>query len=606
LQARITFINVAVFLGIVFMALKNFLHESDRGPAEKLFDLVLNSSAHLWHNRPGFNDCGSWFPAKGRYLKKYRKKPIVKPGLFVPAATKLYGQLIEIYQFNSKLMAHFSSYALLETEWRDLKVACAALMLVQPLSGQPIFEDDGSVAFLDDDYREIGEAMILYYKKGSQKMLNPKGILRIAQLLENPQIANLNRDAGFASEDSKKAPLGRWKSAARQWLRWREKNFPMLQGLVKAGFKETLKKLARKSGYKPQSQAFFECLGWPQKKGSHGHRTVGLGELNLQKQQRFDGLNEMEICQRIVEQRLSFKEVVGRLPQELGLTPAIMVTLLPSLSDRDLRILTPTLETLELLDEEAIRSRWERAIEASTDQRALNIAKNVRSRELREKLKDAADHATRKAAEKVMKGSDVHVMFLVDKSGSMERAIEQSKEAITRLLAGFPEGRLHIASFDTMGTVLKPKKASRAGVQHMLRGLRAGGGTLHDSAVKALHQSGVRFPPGSSLIVMVAGDEAGESGSMLAKTFMRLDYKVSAMALINCAESDRWRGKTIRDCAKYLEVPFSEVQVDQFDDPYQVPRVLETLLAAPVIVGVASTGWVEKVLNIALLEKPNL
>ncbi len=27
--------------------------EAQRGPAERLLDLVLSGSAHLWHNRPG-------------------------------------------------------------------------------------------------------------------------------------------------------------------------------------------------------------------------------------------------------------------------------------------------------------------------------------------------------------------------------------------------------------------------------------------------------------------------------------------------------------------------------------------------------------------------
>ena len=34
-------------------------------------------------------------------------------------------------------------------------------MLVQSRSGQPVKEDDGSVGFYDDDFRVIGEAMML-------------------------------------------------------------------------------------------------------------------------------------------------------------------------------------------------------------------------------------------------------------------------------------------------------------------------------------------------------------------------------------------------------------------------------------------------------------
>jgi hypothetical protein len=580
------------------MTNQHLLPESQMGPAEKLLDLVLNSSAHLWHNRPGFDVNGTWEPATKKSRAAGRGTP-VKPGLFVPAAATLYSKLLDIYRLNVDLMAHFASYALKETDWRDLKVACAALMLVQTRSGQPVKDDDGSVAFHDDDYRAIGEAMILHYQKKSTRMLTPKALLRVAELLENPDIATLNRAAGFADPASKKPPMGRWKRAATKWLAQREKNLPMLEGLVKAGFKETIKAIARKAGYKPESQAFFEVLGWKQKQAAGGHREVGLGELKLSKRDRFDGLSEAEICEAIENQKLTYKDVVGRLPKDVGLTPAIMVALLPSLSDRDLRIMTPTLEELGLMAEPEIRTRWEKAIASSEDQRALNIAKNVRSKELKEKLEEAADVAAKKAVAEATKEEDIHVMFLVDKSGSMEGAIEQSKEALTRILAGFPMEKLHIASFDTMGTVLKPKAASRPAVQHMLQGIKAAGGTVHAAALHALQASGVRIPAGAKLIVIVVGDEAGESGDQLARAFNDFGYEPAAMALMVSVAAGR--GHTVRGCAQHLRVPFGEVQIDQFADPYQVPRVLKALLEAPTLPGVVQSGWVEKVMKTPIL-----
>src|SRR6185295_8307008 len=100
-------------------------------------------------------------------------------------------------------------------------------------------------------------------------------------------------------------------------------------------------------------------LGWKQKQGAGGHRTVGLDGLDLRKRERFDGLDEAAICERIVSEGLAFKDVVGRLPREIGLTPAIMVALLPRLGDRDLRILSPTLEALGLLADPDVKARWD-------------------------------------------------------------------------------------------------------------------------------------------------------------------------------------------------------------------------------------------------------
>ena len=62
---------------------------------------------------------------------------------------------------------------------------------------------------------------------------------------------------------------------------------------------------------------------------------------------------------------------------------------------------------------------------------------------------------------------------------------------------------------------------------------------------------------------------------------------------------------SVRRCAAVMEVPFSEVSVDQFEDPYQVPRVLQTLLEAPVPSGgPARSRWLEKVMATPLLAKP--
>jgi len=582
------------------------LTEQQKGPAEKLLDLVLSSSAHLWHNRPGLDVGGTWHAKRGAKKELIARGTPAKPGLFVPAAERLYSRLLEIYELNAELFARFASYALTSTEWRDLKVACAALMLVQPHAGQPIMDEE-SIGFHDDDFRAVGEAMVLFYEKKSTKMLTPKAVLRVAELLETPRIADLNRAAGFADAGSKKAPLGRWKRAATRWLALREKNLPMLQGLVKAGYKETIKAIARKAGYKPESQAFFEVLGWKQKQAKGGHRSVGLGTtMKLQKRERFDGLSEAEICETIVTQKLSYKDVVGRLPKDVGLTPAIMVCVLPSLSDRDVRMLTPTLEELGLMTEPEIRARWEKAIAEATDQRALNIAKNVRSKELKSKLEEASDNAAKKAVAEAVAEQPVDVMFLIDKSGSMEGAIDKSKEALSRILAGFPQEHVHIAAFDTMGTVLKPKAASRAAVQHMLSSIKAGGGTVHAAAVHALHQAGVRIAKGNKLIVIVVGDEAGESGAQLAQAFRTMGYDVAAMAILVSVSGGR--GTTVQETARALQVPFSEVQIDQFDDPYNVPRVLRTLLEAPKLAPGAlaiHTGWLDKVLKTPILQLPS-
>jgi hypothetical protein len=181
----------------------------------------------------------------------------------------------------------------------------------------------------------------------------------------------------------------------------------------------------------------------------------------------------------------------------------------------------------------------------------------------------------------------------------MQGAIETSKDILGKMLAGFPLDKLHVAAFDTMGQVLKPKAASSTAVKHMLAPLKADGGTIHGAAVQSLSLSGVRVPADAKLIVIVVGDEAGESGSSFANVFRTLGYQVAAMAMIHAGPRG---GSTVRDAARDLAIPFSEVKADQFDDPYHVTRVLRALLEAPISAAVPTPGLVEKVMTTKLLE----
>jgi hypothetical protein len=97
----------------------------------------------------------------------------------------------------------------------------------------------------------------------------------------------------------------------------------------------------------------------------------------------------------------------------------------------------------------------------------------------------------------------------------------------------------------------------------------------------------------------VVGDEAGESGATFANAFAVHGYTVSALAMIVAGTRS---GTTVRDAARTLAIPFSEVKAAQFDDPYHVTRVLRALLEAPVSAAVPTPGLVEKVMKTKLLE----
>jgi hypothetical protein len=214
-----------------------------RGPeAQRLLGAVLRMNVTVWYSRPGVDQWGYWRPATPHRRGRW---PRVAPGLFVPAAVALYDTLLRLHRLDPGLLPFLATLPGVRPPKRDLRVACAALMLVQPGA----------------ELRSAGQDLLLLDDRSSGTF-TPKAVLRVAELLETPEIAALNRQAfGITTT---RPPLGRWKRAAHHWLRSRESS-PRLATLVKRGWKETIKAIARKCGYRPLDARFFELLGWKQR-----------------------------------------------------------------------------------------------------------------------------------------------------------------------------------------------------------------------------------------------------------------------------------------------------------------------------------------------------
>jgi hypothetical protein len=201
----------------------------------------------------------------------------------------------------------------------------------------------------------------------------------------------------------------------------------------------------------------------------------------------WDDLTEAQVCEKIVTEKPDWKRIVGLLPKKLGVTRAIMSAAVESgsMSNKDLIILTPTLEELGLLEVKEVKVKWDHALKkAEDDMRAANIARNVKSKDVQEQLQAAADTALQKAVEQVTKNLRIYV--IIDISGSMGQSIEKAKMLLGKFLQGFPPDRTHVAVFNTAGRVVEIKHASAAGVANAFKGISADGGTAHGAGVLAL------------------------------------------------------------------------------------------------------------------------
>jgi len=620
------------------------------GPAEMIINSLLAYSDHMVHNRPGVvvpdqrTTTGvRWDPVtykEGengvrtvyRLSKTGRKQHRTEigtmngegrkvmngrtevgeyrpSGLFPEVAVWFYKQVAEVWKLDNEFAARWASFAFRQ-EHRDLKVVLAAFLLVQSRKGDPEISD-GEVLFHDEDYRDVGEAMMLLQEKGND--LNPKLLLRIWEVLMLPEVAAINRELGFG-KSAKRPFLGRWAKAVEKWLRYREENPKMLEGLVKAGFRTTVMTLARRIGYKPSSEWFFETLRWKQKQAQDGRREMAIGKA-VKAAESWEELDETAICETIEKTKPNWKRVVGLLPKKIGVTRAIMAAAIEagSLSDKDIIMVAPTLEELGLLKVQEVKERLSGALARADDMRAANVARNVRSKELQEEMEKGADKAAQKAVEEVIR--DVRIYFFVDRSASMEGALQAVKPLIGKFLQSFPLDRVHVAAFNTVGKEITIKHNSTKGVEAAFRGLKASGGTHYGGGVLTL----AKYKPKEdedSLFIFV-GDE--EQQRTFEGEIEQSGLRPMAFGFLKTVAEDGaagWRRRhypestAVRDTAARLGVPCFMIEPNTFEDPYAIPRTVRALVAATPVGEVAKghvrprVTLVDQILNTKLLEKP--
>ena len=550
----------------------------------------------------------------GQKVAEYREA-----GIFPEIAVWMYEQVAKVWELDNEFAARWASHAFGE-DHKDRAVIMAAFMLVQSRKGDPVRED-GKVLFHDDDFRDVGEAMVLHLKdkrKKDEREISPRMLLRIHEVLSLDGIAAVNRRLGFGVS-ARRPPLGRWAKAVEKWLLYREENPKMLEGLVKSGQKSTVVELCKRVGYKPASPRFFEILGVRQKQAPDGRRTVAIG-LDIRSGGSWEGMSEEQICEAIVRDKVGYKRVAGMVPRSVGVTRAVMAATIEAggVSDKEMIILMPTLEELGLLDVPSVKERIERAVKGADDMRAANVAARMRSQEAKEKLQEASDNALKKAVEEVMK--DMRAYILVDKSGSMEGAIEAAKGCVTKFLQGFPPERVHVAYFDAVGREVRIPHPSAAGVAKAFSGITAGGGTNYGQGVLALRD---HVPKDEEDVVMIfIGDEGHGIGRLIrlgegdhpsfAADVQRSGLRPMAFGLIPIVSKNPQfpRGNSVRKTAAELGIPCFEIGEETFADPYAIPRTIRNIIAATPVTARATAApvrrqtLVEVIMKTELLRKP--
>lgn len=631
------------------------------GPAERIIQSLLPYTDHCVHNRPGIvmPDPTSAVGVKWQFAK-YRTEGITgkddankqrvlyalskqgkrtvrtrlgviqpdgktvmngavrvgeyrEPGFFIEVVTWLYRQVAEVWKLDNEFAAKWASYAFGQ-EHRDLKVVLAAFMLVQPRAGDPVVEN-GKLAFYDEDYREVGEAMLLIQRKDKGDF-NPKLLHRVRDLLRLPEIAKINHDLGFG-KSARRPEEGRWPKAVTRWLAYRERNPKLLEGLVKAGFRQEVISLACQVRYVPLTPNFYRALRWKQYQAKDGRRSLALN-VQVAAAETWEGLTEEQVCERITQGKPKWNRLSAMLPSGMGLTRAIMGAAIEagSISNAEMINLAPTIEELGLLQVQTYRERLDKALREAENMRAANIALRMKSKEGQEKLQQAADTALQKQVAEVLKG--LFVYFVIDISGSMSASIQAAMTYIAQFLQGFPLEKTAVTVFSTSGRIVEIKHASKAGVENAFRGIAAGGGTDHASGVRTVTSDSKRKPaPDEDVLMFFIGDGGERDVTRFVQAVRASGTNPVAFGFLELPGENF---KAVPNAAAQLGIPclqldqriFGQVATGGAADPYAIPRTLRALIAATpvgktvghVVAAPVRVSLVETILKTELLKKP--
>lgn len=402
----------------------SFLADNDRLNA---YEQIVSGCTHLW--------------SKGK-LQKDRLNHVLD--LFMKLADK-----------DPVFLAHFASYAIKKLDSKDLKVVSVFANSLSDADGTPFIVSKGpegivySTKYKKPNLRIVSQAALQDF--------DPKLVSRVIEL------ANIKQSLGERYREGTHFTRT-LKTAVRKWIRFREQNPKAIEGIKKAGFSKMVKGLYRALHLSPSTEA-AEILRWKQKDGR---------EMTIKAALSFEGLNDLEIAEKIRADKIKPMSALGALPEKIS--PVIAVAILEQASGNQAVILRALFDRQGLLKEKEVMDLFNEKLKtAGTALDRVDRINTEIDREVEKTLKKA------KAEKRKEQVGDVGKIFMhIDISGSMQRAVEFAKErgAVIAECVANPEENFFWGLFNRFGTILeRPESFEKDGFMAKLYGVKAGGST---------------------------------------------------------------------------------------------------------------------------------
>lgn len=458
-------------------------------------------------------------------------------------------------------LAHMTSYTFKKLDSKDLKVVSAFMNSLSDADGTPF---SAGSEYKKPNWRIVSQAAFLE--------LDPKLALRVLKLA------------------NKKMPLGakgngthfskHLKTAAKKYLRFRESNPRILEGIKKAGLGNTLKSIYRIARIAPSPEA-CQILRWKQKPG-----FPGSGVEILKSKMDFSGMTDLQIAQKIRTEKFKPQAVLGALPDKLS--PVVAAAILEQCSGDQAVVLTSMFEEQGLLKHKEVKALYEDKIKT---------AKNALDRV--ERIKKELDEGTQailkesKAAVRKEQVGDIGKVYLhIDISGSMQQSIDiaKNKGSIIAECVKNPGENFFWGLFNGQGYELKkPDKFVQDAFHSLLYGVNSNGSTNCLSLFKRARDLGCDTD-------FYITDGAHTDGNALAMLQMAKSQGIpmpKTVVIVKCGHYHT----VLEDAFKAIGIPVSVIDEKQLSESALVTQAIRSAV-------VGAVAMVDEILNTPLLTLP--
>jgi hypothetical protein len=274
-----------------------------------------------------------------------------------------------------------------------------------------------------------------------------------------------------------------------------------------------------------------------------------------------------EQARLIVEHRVPYTIAVGAVKQ---MTPTVLVALIDAMSAQEVINSLSSLKQRGAFEHPEVKALIDAKLEKAATADRVSAFKARVAGDVAELDPQTAARLEQVTDEQVKKRGRItrSTALLIDKSGSMENAIEVGKR-LASLISGICEAGLVVYAFDTMPYAAQAKGTALSDWERAFQHIKAGGGTSIGCALEAMRVRQQRVEQ-----VILVTDEGENTAPYFAEVYeaYRRDLGLApAVVIVRVGQASHWVEQKLRE---------KQVAVETFTfagDYYSLPNLVPLL-----------------------------